>query len=92
MSKADKIVEKWRSGEKQVDIAKALGVGESYISHVLAPLKEKKSIPKKEFYPHIVYIALKHYKRTWFKNKKPEREGKMMDEWDSMDKILKTEI
>ena len=92
MSKTDIIVEKWKNGEKQVDIAKDLGVGESYISHVLAPLKSKKSIPKREIYPHIVYIALKHYKRTWFKNRKPEREGKMMDEWNSMDKILKTEI
>lgn len=92
MSKADIIMEKWKNGERQVDIAKDLGVGESYISHVLAPLKSKKSIPKREFYPSIVYIALKHYKRTWFKNKKPEKEGKMMDEWDEMEKLLKTEI
>lgn len=44
-----------------------------------------------EKYPHIVYVALKHYKRTWFKNNKPEKEGKMLDEWNEMEEILNHE-
>lgn len=52
------------------------------------------SIPRKPTnkYPHIVYVALKHYKRTWFKNKKPEKEGKMLDEWVEMESILKKKV
>ena len=42
-------------------------------------------------YPHIVYVALKHYKRTWFKNNQPDKEGKMLDEWNEMEEILEHE-
>lgn len=41
MSKVE-IIEKWKQGMKQVDIAKDLRVGESYVSQILAPFK---SIP-----------------------------------------------
>lgn len=95
------IVEKWKAGAKQVDIAKEFDVSEAYISQVLAPFKIKMvesfdSVPifhhDTPLYPDIVYIALKHYKRTWFKNKKPEKEGKMLDEWRKMEKILESEF
>lgn len=87
MSKASEIRILWKEGIKQIEIAKSLGVPETYVSRVLAPLK--KELEQK--FPSIVYTALKHYKRTWFKNKEPQKEGKMLDEWKQMEQILKME-
>lgn len=39
MSKVNEIVERWKSGEKQIDIANNLEVTESYVSKVLRPFK-----------------------------------------------------
>lgn len=91
MSKADEIKEKWINGEKQIKIANDLGISRSYVSQIIKQLNTI-SPPNKKIYPSIVYIALKHYKRTWFKNKKPMREGKMLDEWNEMERILETEV
>lgn len=41
MSKADIIIERWKNGEKQIDIANDLSVSEPYVSKVLAPFKSK---------------------------------------------------
>lgn len=44
MSKAESIVRKWKSGAKQVDIAKELDVTEAYVSQILAPEKKRKTL------------------------------------------------
>lgn len=36
------IIERWKKGDKQRDIANDLGVSEQYISQVLAPFKKEK--------------------------------------------------
>ena len=45
MSKVDEIRRRWENGEKQVEIARALEIGESYVSQVLGPLKNPVFIP-----------------------------------------------
>lgn len=77
------------------------GNSENYQQNTLTNQHESTKINKKSTeivdlstnhtYPHIVYVALKHYRRTWFKNNKPEKEGKMLDEWNEMEEILEHE-
>lgn len=46
MSNAEIIIEKWKSGVRQVNIAKDLDVSEAFVSQVLAPFKKKKKQPQ----------------------------------------------
>jgi len=55
MSKAKTIVEKWKNGAKQVDIAKELDVTEAYVSQILAPEKKRKNLsPETPAYNYIL--------------------------------------
>lgn len=95
----EEIYKKWKTGMKQIDIAKEADCSESYISQVLGPYKKVQKFDPNSIlipqiainqYPDIVYIALKFYKKRWLKQK-PKRPGKMLDEWNKIEKILKTE-
>lgn len=45
MSKADKIIEKWKEGNtKQIDIAFLLGVSRSYVSQIITSEKKRKKL------------------------------------------------
>lgn len=46
------IIEKWKNGTKQVDIAKDLKVTEAYVSQILAPEKKRKITKKPRFLNH----------------------------------------
>ena len=53
--------------------------------------RDRKGQLKISPYPAIVYKGLKHFKRTWLKNKKPEKEGVSLDDWMATQRVLDTE-
>ena len=56
MTKADIIIEKWKNGSKQKDIATEEDVSEAYVSQVLAPEKKKK---KPKLPPKVVNASMR---------------------------------
>ncbi len=92
MSKVDDIIKRWKKGEKQVDIARELQIGESYVSQVLGPLKNP-SIPPGTFVPREIIRLFERISRnvdsTWgYENKQGRERGKpkyrnLFEDWES---------
>lgn len=91
MSKVDEIKRRWENGEKQVEIARALEIGESYVSQVLGPLKNPVFIP--DFVPREIKRLFdrinRNVEKTWgFDNKQGREKHKpkyrnLYEDWES---------
>lgn len=92
MSKVDEIIEKWKKGEKQVDIARELQIGESYVSQVLGPLKNP-VLPVETFVPREIKRLFDRLSRNvdkaWgYDNKQGREKGRpkyrnLYEDWES---------
>jgi len=96
MSKVDEIVKRWKDGEKQVDIAMSLGIGESYVSQVLGPLKNP--TPIRTFVPREIKRLFdrinRNVEKTWgFDNKQGREKHKpkyrnLYEDWEAFKEWL----
>ena len=98
MSKVE-ILELWQEGMKQVDIADKLGVGESYVSQVLAPHKLK-PFNLSNVSPEIKRLferLNRNLEKIWGYNNKTGKEKNrpkyrnLWEDWESFSEWFKTQ-
>lgn len=92
MSKVPEIIERFENGEKQVDIARALKIGESYVSQVLDPIKNP-VIPLELLIPREIKRLFdridRNVEKTWgFDNKQGREKHRpkyrnLYEDWES---------